>query len=116
MKDEKVMITCCSDGTRPVIFKIERLDYKVLYIDGISCDGCREKIRSALETLDGVSGVTFREEFAEVFPGWQRLWSGVEHTGWPESTEPPEDRELEKFCFSALFLLTKSVRIIIIFL
>lgn len=70
MKDEKVMITCCSDGTRPVIFKIERLDYKVLYIDGISCDGCREKIRSALE----------------------------------------------KFCFSALFLLTKSVRIIIIFL
>lgn len=67
MKDEKVMITCCSDGTRPVIFKIERLDYKVLYIDGISCDGCREKIRSALETLDGVSGVTFREEFAEVF-------------------------------------------------
>lgn len=26
MKDEKVMITCCNDGTRPVIFKIERLD------------------------------------------------------------------------------------------
>ena len=21
------MITCCSDGTRPVIFKIERIDY-----------------------------------------------------------------------------------------
>ena len=27
MKDENVMITCCSDGTRPVIFKIERIDY-----------------------------------------------------------------------------------------
>ena len=28
MKEENTMITCCSDGTRPVIFKIERLDYK----------------------------------------------------------------------------------------
>jgi len=26
MKDERVMIACCNDGTRPVIFKIERLD------------------------------------------------------------------------------------------
>ena len=26
MNRENVMITCCSDGTRPVIFKIERLD------------------------------------------------------------------------------------------
>lgn len=28
MKHENEMITCCSDGTRPVIFKIERLDYE----------------------------------------------------------------------------------------
>ena len=28
MKEEKTMITCCSDGTRPVIFKIERIDYE----------------------------------------------------------------------------------------
>ena len=27
MKDERVMIACCSDGTRPVIVKLERLDY-----------------------------------------------------------------------------------------
>lgn len=27
-KDDKVMITCCNDGTRPVIFKIERIDEK----------------------------------------------------------------------------------------
>lgn len=27
MKEENTMITCCSDGTRPVIFKIERIDY-----------------------------------------------------------------------------------------
>ena len=25
-RDQKVMITCCNDGTRPVIFKIERLE------------------------------------------------------------------------------------------
>ena len=28
MKEENTMITCCSDGTRPVIFKIERIDCK----------------------------------------------------------------------------------------
>lgn len=26
INDEKVMIACCNDGTRPVIFKIERLE------------------------------------------------------------------------------------------
>ena len=24
--DNRMMITCCNDGTRPVIFKIERID------------------------------------------------------------------------------------------
>lgn len=24
--DDKVMVACCNDGTRPVIFKIERID------------------------------------------------------------------------------------------
>ena len=24
--DERMLITCCNDGTRPVIFKIERID------------------------------------------------------------------------------------------
>ena len=24
--DERVMIACCNDGTRPVVFKIERID------------------------------------------------------------------------------------------
>lgn len=28
MNSENVMIACCSDGTRPVIFKIERIDYE----------------------------------------------------------------------------------------
>lgn len=26
MKEENTMITCCSDGTRPVIIKIERIE------------------------------------------------------------------------------------------
>lgn len=26
MNEDKIMITCCNDGTRPVIFKIERID------------------------------------------------------------------------------------------
>lgn len=26
MKEDNTMIACCSDGTRPVIFKIERID------------------------------------------------------------------------------------------
>ena len=67
MNDERVMITCCSDGTRPVIFKVERMDYKVLYIDGIGCDNCRNRIREALTALDHVTDVTFKLEFAEVF-------------------------------------------------
>lgn len=28
MKEENTMIVCCSDGTRPVVFKIERIDYE----------------------------------------------------------------------------------------
>lgn len=67
MNDERVMITCCSDGTRPVIFKIQRLDYKVLYIEGIGCDKCRDKIKTALTTVGHVTDVVFKEEFTEVF-------------------------------------------------
>ena len=28
MERENEMIACCSDGTRPVVFKIERIDYE----------------------------------------------------------------------------------------
>lgn len=69
MNDERVMITCCSDGTRPVIFKIERLDYKVLYIDGIGCEKCEQKIAAALKAIPEVNSVVFRHEdgFTEVY-------------------------------------------------
>lgn len=67
MRDERLMIACCSDGTRPVIFKIERMDYAVLYIEGIGCDACRNKIKAALLAVDGVTDAAFKEKFAEVF-------------------------------------------------
>lgn len=71
MKDERVMITCCSDGTRPVIFKIERLDYFAVWFEGVSCDADREQIRNLLGNVEGVTEVVFREggdsEFAEVY-------------------------------------------------
>lgn len=65
MNDERVMITCCSDGTRPVIFKLERMDYKAVYVKGIGCDRCRSRIREALEKIDGVTGVEFRDDMKE---------------------------------------------------
>lgn len=67
MNDDRVMIACCSDGTRPVIFKIERLDYYALHITGMACDGCRGRVKSTLTALDSVTGVEFRDNFTEVF-------------------------------------------------
>lgn len=67
MNDEHVMIACCSDGTRPVIFKIERMDYKVLYIDGIHSDKCINRIKGIIEQIDGVTDVIFREDYIEVY-------------------------------------------------
>lgn len=85
MNDERIMIACCSDGTRPVIFKIERMDYKVLYIDNISCDKCREKIKTALMALEGINDVVFQNEFTEVFldkdTADERLKETVENCG-----------------------------------
>lgn len=67
MNDERVMIACCSDGTRPVIFKIERLDYMVLYIEGIEDDNCKNKIKAILEQSDEVTEAAFREDYFEVY-------------------------------------------------
>lgn len=65
MNDERVMIACCSDGIRPVIFKIERMDYKVVYIEGISCDKCRTKIKEALEQQKEITNVVFKKDIVE---------------------------------------------------
>ncbi len=67
--DERMMIACCNDGTRPVIFKIQRLDYKVVKIEGIECETCAGKIQEVLEKVPGVEKVEVKTEknWAEVF-------------------------------------------------
>lgn len=65
--DEHMMIACCNDGTRPVIFKIERLDYKVLHVD--ADNATQNKIAAEIKNLDGVHSVNFRADknFTEIF-------------------------------------------------
>lgn len=67
--DSRTMIACCNDGTRPVIFKIQRLDYKVIKIDGMSGEGCAAAIEDSLEAVPGVdyADVRLDKNWAEVF-------------------------------------------------
>lgn len=67
--DERMMIACCNDGTRPVIFKIQRMDYKVVKIEGMGCENCAKKIKEALEGIPGVENVdvNLEKSWAEVF-------------------------------------------------
>ena len=67
--DERMMIACCNDGTRPVIFKIQRLDYIVVKIDGMVCEECTRTIKETLEEISGVDYVEVRldRKWAEVF-------------------------------------------------
>lgn len=67
MKDERVMIACCSDGTRPVIFKIERMDYKAVYLDGMTDQDCQNRLKDAWLQIEAVTDVSFREGYAEVY-------------------------------------------------
>ncbi|MBQ9896107.1 MAG: TIGR04076 family protein, partial [Synergistaceae bacterium] len=68
--DERMMIACCSDGTRPVIFKIERIDYNAIYIDNkdflILTEDDKNKIIKSLKAISAVREVVFRENFIEV--------------------------------------------------
>ena len=73
--DDRLMIACCNDGTRPVIFKIERMDYKVVKIDGMKCGRCASAVKKALEAVPGVECVDVRLEknWAEVFVGLENI-------------------------------------------
>lgn len=67
--DERMMIACCSDGTRPVIFKIERIDYNAIYIDNkdiLNLDDDKNKVIQSLKAISAVREVVFRENFIEV--------------------------------------------------
>ena len=66
--DERMMIACCNDGTRPVIFKIERLDYKVVYIDGMTNENI-STVKKLLSELKEVTAVEYNsdESYFEVY-------------------------------------------------
>lgn len=59
--NERMMIACCNDGTRPVIFKIERLDYKVVFIDGLS-DESISTVKNLLSELKEVTAVDYNAD------------------------------------------------------
>ena len=63
--DERIMIACCNDGTRPVIFKIERIDYKVLYISGINNELDNKKIIDSLMKINGIDSINIKAKFIE---------------------------------------------------
>ena len=65
MKDERVMIACCSDGTRPVIVKLERLDYCAAYLEGSRSREDDLRIAAALKEIPAVQEIIFRERYAE---------------------------------------------------
>ena len=67
--DERMMIACCNDGTRPVIFKIERLDYKVVRLEQPEAGADSSRLKEALEDVPGVVYAQIRagKSWAEVF-------------------------------------------------
>ena len=67
MKDERVMIACCSDGTRPVIVKLERLDYCAAYLEGSRSREDDLRIAAALQEIPAVQEIIFREHYAEIY-------------------------------------------------
>lgn len=68
MEDPKVMITCCQDGTRPVIFKIERLDYKAVHIKNLdeNLRGCEKVCDKLIENGKAVN-FDVRDGFVEIY-------------------------------------------------
>lgn len=64
--DGRIMIACCNDGTRPVIFKIERIDYQAVRLDDLVDNN---KIKNALEKMTGVkkAEVISDRGFAEIY-------------------------------------------------
>lgn len=88
--DERMMIACCNDGTRPVIFRIERQDYLVVKIEGMKCEKCAVKVKAALDNIDGAEHVDIRLDkgWAEIFvkhgecPDSDKITSAVENAGF----------------------------------
>ena len=67
MREENTMIACCSDGTRPVIVKLERLDYCAAYLEGNRSREDDLRIADALKEIPAVQEIIFREHYAEIY-------------------------------------------------
>ena len=66
--DDRMMIACCNDGTRPVIFKIERLDYKAVNFDRAPSATQKAEIIEKVKFLGKVTAAEFNKEgFLEVY-------------------------------------------------
>jgi len=61
-KNDKIMIACCNDGTRPVIFKIERIDYYAIYIKDIKNNEDANKIQNAIKAIYNVDETKYISE------------------------------------------------------
>ena len=79
--DEHMMIACCNDGTRPVIFKIERQDYLVVNTSGSSVD--ESEAVSRLLSLPNVSRAEYRKD-----KGWFEVYT--------DRNAPADEKEIAK--------------------
>ena len=65
--DDRIMIACCNDGTRPVIFKIERIDYKAVHFNKDLSSYEKAPLITKLVSFDNVIDVIENDEgFIEV--------------------------------------------------
>ena len=66
--DDRIMIACCNDGTRPVIFKIERIDYKAVHFDKTLSNFEKTQFINQAKSLENVLDVKFHDDgFLEVY-------------------------------------------------
>lgn len=65
MERENEMIACCNDGTRPVVFKIERLDYYAIHLEEKNID--QEKVKTELMRFSAAKHIDFAHGFIEFY-------------------------------------------------
>ena len=68
--DERMMIACCNDGTRPVIFKIERQDYYVVKFKSKLNEEIVAKLKNDLAKAKNIDNIIYRleKQWVEIYP------------------------------------------------
>ena len=64
------MIACCNDGTRPVIFKIERQDYYVVKFKSKLNEEIVAKLKNDLAKAKNIDNIIYRleKQWVEIYP------------------------------------------------